>query len=100
MRIEAGDKVKILSGKDRGKISTVSAVIEKGRLIVVEGVNVVKKHVKKTNNTEGGIVDLTKPISGSRAMVVCPKCGKPARINLKQLGAKKIRVCQKCQAEF
>lgn len=95
-----GDKVKILSGKDRGKVSSVSSVFEKGRLIVVTGVNVVKKHVKKTNTTEGGIVDLTKPIFGSRAMVVCPKCGKPARVNLKQLGAKKVRICQKCQAEF
>lgn len=97
MKIKKGDKVKIISGKARGRESTVSVVLPRKGRIVVEGVNIVKRHVKPSARyKEGGIVEITKPIDVSSVMLVCPKCQQATRIGYKVGGNKKFRICKKC----
>ncbi len=89
----------MISGKDKGKEAIVRQVITKKEALLLEGVNVVKKHVKpNSRNKEGGIIELTKPISVGRAMLICPKCSQPTRIGYKIENGKKYRVCKKCAA--
>lgn len=97
MKIKKGDKVKVITGKDRGKESVVERVIASKDLIVVEGVNILKKHVKATNDRKGGIISLTKPIHVSNVMLICPKCLKTARVSYNTVDGKKYRVCSKCK---
>ena len=105
MSIKKGDTVKILSGKDRGKQGTVLRAFPSERKIIVEGVAVVKKAVRPTQqNQQGGIVSQEAKIHACTAQLVCPKCGKATRVGHKQgeIGGKKtaVRVCKKCGAEF
>ena len=105
MSIKKGDTVKILSGKDRGKQGTVLRAYPAERKIKVEGVAIVKKHVRANQqNQQGGIVEQEAKIDVSNAMLVCPKCGAATRVGRKSGeldGHKtKIRVCKKCGAEF
>ena len=101
MKIRKGDQVLIISGKDRGKKGGVLQVFPKERRIVVEGVNIRKKHVKpKKSGEKGQIAQVLAPIDISNAKIVCPKCGKPARIGYKIIEKKKYRICKKCGQEF
>lgn len=95
MKIRKGDKVKILSGKDKGVESTVLAVFIDKNKVLVENVNVLKKHVKATDKKEGGIQSITKPINVSNVMLICPKTQKPTRIGYKIVDGKKYRVSKK-----
>lgn len=98
MKIKKGDKVKILSGKDRNKTGEVLATFPKEQRILVEGINIVKKHKRQTGKKDepGGIVQMEAPIHASKAMVVCPACTKPTRIGYKVTKDSKKRVCKKC----
>lgn len=98
MSIKVDDKVKILTGKDKGKIGKVLNVIKKNKRIVVENINVVKSHVKPNmQNRQGGIVDKEAPIHISNVMLMCNHCMSPVRIKMKNLeDGKKVRVCRKC----
>ena len=80
MRLKSGDKVKVIYGKERGKESVIEKAFPKQQKVVVSGVNVVKKHVKKRGEQEGGIIEVTRPIPVSRLMLICPKCGKTTRV--------------------
>ena len=101
MYIKKNDIVKIISGKDKGKTGKVTHVLVGENKIVVEGVNIHKKHSKpKRQGQKGQIIQMPKPISASAAMVVCSACNKPARLGRKTVGAKKFRVCKKCKAEM
>jgi len=99
MKILKNDKVFITSGKDRGKTGEVTRVLQKSGQVVVAGINIVKKAVKPgKKNPQGGIIELTKPLDVSNVAVVCPKCGKPARLGyVVAKDGKKTRVCKKCQ---
>jgi len=102
MRIRKGDTVKIISGNDKGKIGKVMKVFPKEGKIVVEGVNVKKKHVRpRKEGQKGELVRIPAPFPVARAMLVCPKCGKAARVGYKlnDLG-QKTRVCKKCGGEM
>lgn len=90
--------MKVISGKDRGKIGTVSMVLRKSGKIVVEKVNVVKKHKKQTGEQkdQGGIIEVESPIPQGKVMIVCSKCNKPTRIGYKKQTDKKVRICKKC----
>ena len=96
--IKKDDKVKIITGKDKGKIGKVLKVDRKKDRLLVENINVVKRHTKPTaQNRQGGIVESEAPISWSNAMLMCNKCLSPIRIQMKQLDdGKKVRVCRKC----
>lgn len=97
MKIKTNDKVKILSGKDKGKIGKVVQVFPDDGKLVVEGLNVIKKHLKTRSKSEKGqVLELAAPFFISKAALVCPKCEKPVRVGYKLENDKKIRVCRKC----
>lgn len=99
MKVKKGDKVKILKGRDRGKIGKVLSVsLKKGKL-TVEGLNLSVKHAKPRRQREKGQrIQYPAPLDLANVMVVCPKCSKPSRLGHKLLeNQKKVRVCRHCQ---
>ena len=105
MNVKKGDKVVVLSGKDKGKESVVLRAKPAEGKVVCEGVAVVKKATKpNAQNQQGGIIEKEAAIDASNVMLVFPSCGKPTRVGHKsgELNGKKtaIRVCKKCGAEF
>jgi large subunit ribosomal protein L24 len=97
MKIKKGDTVKILYGKDSGKQGTVVAVDMKKSKVVVEGMNIFKKHVKGDGRTRTSeILSIVKPMNVSKVMLVCSNCGKSTRVGLKREEGKVERVCKKC----
>ncbi|MCP3941918.1 MAG: 50S ribosomal protein L24 [Desulfobacteraceae bacterium] len=102
IRIKKNDKVKVLTGKDKGKIGKVLKVVKKTSRVVVENINVVKVHQRPTQaNAQGGIVDKNMPIDVSNIMVMCNSCVKPTRIGIKQLeDGKRVRICKKCNQQI
>ena len=96
MKIKKDDKVQLLLGKDRGKSGKVLRVWSKEGKVLVEGTNVFKRHVKKTKQHEGGILDLPKPVDLSNVALICPACKKPTRVGFKLEGKIKTRICKKC----
>lgn len=97
LHVKTGDTVVVLSGKDRGKQGKVLEVSPKERKVIVEGINMVTKHVKpRKMGEQGGIVKAEGAMYASKVQIVCPKCGKPTRIGHKVLeDGKKVRVCKK-----
>lgn len=102
MKIHKGDTIKMLSGKDRGKTGKVLRVNPQENRILVEGVNMKKKHVRsKRQDKKGEIILTPRPFDASVAMLVCPNCKKPARTGHKMKSpGTKARVCKKCGAEI
>jgi large subunit ribosomal protein L24 len=101
MKIRKNDIVLILSGKDRGKKGKVIESFPKESRIVVEGLNLRKKHVRaKKSGEKGQIVSLPASINVSNVKIICGKCGKAARIGVKAEGGKKYRICKKCKQEI
>ncbi|MBT3312827.1 MAG: 50S ribosomal protein L24 [Desulfobacterales bacterium] len=96
--IRKDDKVKIIVGKDKGKIGKVLSVNKKNNRVVVENINFVKRHTKPNpQSSQGGIVEKEAPIHWSNVMIMCDKCITPTRIKMKLLeDNKKVRVCSKC----
>lgn len=98
MKIREGDKVKVISGKDKGKVSTVLKVLKSDNKIVVEGVSMVKRHVKPgTVSKEGGIISIEKPIDVSNVMYYDESSKKTTRIGYKVIDGKKVRVSKKTE---
>ena len=96
MKIRKDDEVEVLTGKDRGKRGRVSRVIPEAGRVIVDGVNVAKRHQRATSATmQGGIIDKDMPIQVSNVAIVCSKCG-PTRVGYQGEGAAKIRICRKC----
>ena len=96
-RIKKGDTVIVLGGKDKGKRGKVLRVLpEKGK-IVVEKINIVKKHQKATRNFPGGIIEKPAPIYFSKIKLVCPKCNEATRIKIKVGEGGRLRACVKCK---
>ncbi|MBI2042274.1 MAG: 50S ribosomal protein L24 [Candidatus Nealsonbacteria bacterium] len=101
MKIKKGDTVLIISGKDRGKRGKVLDVLKGEGKIVVEGINIRKKHVRpKKSGEKGQIIEKPAAFDLSNAKLICPKCGKPTRVGYKVSGEKKFRACKKCEAEI
>ena len=95
-KIRKDDTVEVIAGKDKGKRGTVVRVVRDKDRVIVSGVNIVKKAMrKKSQQDRGGIVEVEAPLHISNVMIVCKKCG-PTRIGYKLDGDKKIRVCRKC----
>ena len=97
-RIKKDDKVKVIAGKDKGKIGKVLKVIRKKNRLLVENVNMVKRHAKPSaQNRQGGIIEGEAPIHWSNLMLMCSKCMSPTRIKIQLLDdGKKVRACSKC----
>ncbi len=101
MKIRKGDKVKIMVGKDKGKDGVIDRVYPKQEKILIQGMNLTKRHIKKNQELpQGGIVDIAKPIRVSSVMLICPKCSKTTRVGFKLDKNKKLRSCRKCKATF
>jgi large subunit ribosomal protein L24 len=100
--IKKDDKVKVLTGKDAGKIGKVLRVFAKKERVLVENINIVKRHQRPSaKNRQGGIVESEAPIAWSNVMLMCNKCMKPVRISMKRLeDGKKVRSCNKCQEQI
>lgn len=102
MNIKKGDKVKILAGKDKGKTGKVLQVFPSRNRVSVEGLNLLIKHLRPRRQGEKGQrIEFPSPIEYSNLMIVCPKCDKPSRIQMKAIKDKKgtgrkNRVCKKC----
>ncbi|MBI4132036.1 MAG: 50S ribosomal protein L24 [Candidatus Sungbacteria bacterium] len=99
MKIKKGDSVKILSGKDRGKRGKVLRVLPRENQILVDGLNLKKKHRRsRRQDRKGEIILLPAPLAASAAALICPKCAKPTRVGYR-LGAAGIkeRICRKCK---
>ena len=96
--IKKDDKVKVIAGKDKGKIGKVLKVDRKKGGLIIEKINIVKRHSKPTQtNRQGGIVEKEMPIQWSNVMVMCGKCVGPARVKMQRLeDGNKVRVCVKC----
>ena len=95
MNIKKGDKVKVIYGSQKGKTGTVEKVISSKNMVVVSGVNLVKKNVKPS-----GIVDVVRPILLDKVAIVCPKCQKETKVGFKLEDGKKVRVCKSCQGSL
>lgn len=101
MKIKKGDQVKMKAGKDSGKTGKVLRVFSPEKKIVVEGLNIVKKHARpKREGEKGQRIEVPRKVDISNVMLVCPKCGKPSRVGYKKTEAGKFRVCKKCQSEI
>lgn len=101
LKIKKGDTVLIISGKDKGKEGTVSRAIPQAEKVIVEGLNIVKKHVRPQGQTrQGGVIEKAMPIHVSNVMLKCSECKEPTRVGHehRQVGDKmrKVRVCKKC----
>ena len=96
-KIKKNDNVEVLAGKDKGKRGSVVRIIPKKDKVIVSGVNIVKKAMKRrSQQDQGGIVEVEAPLHVSNVGVVCKKCGRPVKIGYKIDGDKKVRVCRKC----
>ncbi len=101
LKIKKGDRVVVLSGKDKGKEGVVQRALPADRKVVVEGVNTAKRHQKARSATEaGGILEIDKPIDISNVAVISPADGKATRVGYKVVDGKKIRVCKRTGEEI
>jgi large subunit ribosomal protein L24 len=98
--IRKNDSVVVITGKDRGKRGRVLKVLAAKNRLVIEGVNIIKRHTKPNpqRNIKGGLVEREAGLHASNVQVVCPDCGKPTRLGRKVLGdGRKVRICRKCE---
>ncbi len=101
MKVKKGDNVKILSGKDKGKNGKVLQVIPKLNRVVVEGINIRKRHTRPRKQGEKGqIIEIEAPMHISNVMLICTKCNKATRIGIEVYEDGKSRVCKKCQTKI
>lgn len=99
MKIKKGDKIKVLTGKDNGREGTVERVYAKADKLLITGINMFKKHIKKNEKMpQGGTVEVPRPIDVSKIALVCPKCKKITRIGYEVVKNKKYRICKKCKS--
>ncbi|NLX91412.1 MAG: 50S ribosomal protein L24 [Firmicutes bacterium] len=98
LHVRKGDRVLVLSGKDKGRKAKVITAYPRKNKVLVEGVNMVKKHARPTQKVpQGGIRETEAPIYACKVMVICPSCQKPTRLARRELsGGKKVRACKKC----
>lgn len=100
MKIRKGDNVITLSGKDRGKTGKVLSVGLENNKVVIEGLNLVKKHTRaRKQGQKGQIISKERYVSASSVALVCKACGRPTRIGYRVDGKNKARICKKCKAE-
>jgi large subunit ribosomal protein L24 len=104
MKLRRGDRVKVLSGKDRGKEGLVMRVLPDSGKVIVDGVNVARRHQRATRATmQGGIIDKDMPVPASNVAIVCPTDG-PTRIGYRfeetGSGTRKVRICRKCGGDL
>ena len=95
MNFKVGDKVVVIAGSDKGKEGKIIKTLRSENKVVVEGVNVVKKHQKPTANESGGIIEVEAPLHVSNVMLIDPKTGEPTKVGYKFQDDKKVRFSKK-----
>jgi len=98
IHLRKGDEIVVLSGKDKGRRGKVQRINKNKGLVLVEGINLVKKHARPTKtNPQGGVIDQAMPLPVAKVMLVCPGCEEPIRIKReKAADGSLVRVCRKC----
>lgn len=97
IHVKKGDMVMVITGKDAGKKGKVLEVFAKKGRVVVEKINIVKRHTKPTQSLpQGGILEKEAPIASSNVMLYCTECNNVTRVSMKETEAGKVRVCKKC----
>lgn len=97
MKLKKKDEVIITSGKDRGKKGKIEKVFRKNDTVLLPGLNIYKKHLKKRDEKNpGGIISFSRPVPIANVSLICPKCGKPTRVGYQVQGKEKTRICRKC----
>ena len=102
MKLRKGDRVVVLTGKDRGKEGDIMRAFPSRQMVIVDGVNRVRKHQRATRATmQGGIIDKDMPMPVAAVAIVCGACGEPTRVGYRfdDQGAK-VRICRKCGADI
>ena len=101
-KLKKDDKVKVIAGKDRGKIGKVLKVDRKKQRVLVENINIVKRHQRPSaGNRQGGIIETEAALDWSNVMLVCNKCVQPVRIKMQVLDDNnKVRICRKCNEQI
>lgn len=101
MKIKKGDTVYVIRGKDKGKSGKVVKALPKKNKIIIEGINLVKKHIKpKRSGEKGEIITIPQPIDVSKVKLICPNCKKPTRVGYEIKEDNKFRKCKKCHQTF
>lgn len=102
MNIKRDDTVQVITGKDRGKRARVREVHPADDKIIIEGVNIVKKHTKgRAGVRQAGVIEQEAPMWASKVMLVCPNCNKPVRVGHADLpNGQKVRQCRNCGENF
>ena len=97
MKVKKGDSVLIIAGKDKGRTGKIMRALPKEMKVLVEGINLKKKHVRpKKEGEKGQVVDIPAALDVSNIKLICPKCGKATRVGYKTEGEIKNRICKKC----
>jgi large subunit ribosomal protein L24 len=101
MKLKKGDNIIIIAGKDKGKKGKIVRVLAAENKVVIEGLNMTKKHQKaRRTNEKGSVIDMAMPLHASNVMVLDPKSGKATRIGKKEVGGKMVRIARKSNQEI
>lgn len=101
MKLKKGDTVVVTIGKDKGKKGKVEKTFPKDGMVIVSGINVFKRHLKKRDEKRpSSIIDITKPIDVSKVAIMCPKCNQQTRIGYLVTKGEKVRICRKCEQKI
>ncbi len=101
MKLKKGDNVIVVAGKEKGKSGKIARVLISQNKVVIEGLNLVKKHKRpRKSNEKGSIISVAMPINASNVMIVDPKSGKISRIGKKKVGDKMVRIARKSNQEI
>ena len=95
MNLKVKDKVMVIAGSNKGKEGTIKKILKRENKVIVEGINLVKKHQKDNGNGTGGIIEIEAPIDRSNVMIIDPKTKKPTRIGHKVVKDKKVRIARR-----
>lgn len=97
MHVRKGDQVRILSGEDAGKKGKILEVQPAKSRVIVDGVNIIKRHTKPGRETpQGGVIEQPGPIHSSKVAVICPSCDEPTRVRIEREDGKRNRICRHC----
>jgi large subunit ribosomal protein L24 len=101
LKLRKGDRVVVLSGKDVGKEGEITRVLPDKQRVIIDGVNLAKRHQRATKSTmQGGIIDKDMPMHVSNVAIICPSCG-PSRVGYRvEPDGSKVRVCKKCEKDL
>jgi large subunit ribosomal protein L24 len=101
MPVKKGDTVKVLAGKSKGRTGRVMLVYPETERVLVERVNMVKRHQRPTQRLQkGGIIEKENPLHISNVRLVCPRCGQTTAARREEVGEKRVRVCKKCDEQI